>query len=390
VPAREALGLPERTVLHAGPPLAWERACPPVQTAILCAIRSEGWAPDDPAARRLVEEGAVALAPCHHAGAAGPMTGIVTASMPVFVVENRTRGNRAAATINEGLGKVLRFGANDESVVSRLGWLAREAGPLLGAALRGTGGLDLRAVMAQALRMGDEMHQRNLAASSLFARALMPHLARATTDMAAVARLAEFIGGNDQFFLNLAMAAAKAATDPCLAVAGSTMVATMARNGTDFGIRVAGLGERWFTAPVNTPQGLYFPGFGAADANPDLGDSAIVETVGLGAFAMAASPAVVRFLGAGGLRDALRITEEMGEITLGEHPHFRIPTLDDRGAPVGIDVRKVVETGITPLINTGIAGRMPGTGQIGAGVVQAPLACFEQALEAMAAARASA
>jgi Protein of unknown function (DUF1116) len=387
VPAREALGLPARTVLHAGPPLAWERASPPVQTAILCAIRYEGWATEDTAARRLVEDGAVTLTPCHHAGAAGPMTGLVTASMPVFVVENRPRGNRAYATINEGLGKVLRFGANDESVVTRLRWLADEAGPLLGAAIRGTGGLDLRAVMAQALRMGDEMHQRNLAASSLLARALMPHLARAAADTAAVARLAEFIGGNDQFFLNLAMAAAKASADPCLEVAGSTMVATMARNGTDFGIRVAGLGARWFTAPVNTPQGLYFPGFSAADANPDMGDSAIVETVGLGAFAMAASPAVVRFVGAGGLRDAIRVTDEMGEITLGEHPHFRIPTLDDRGTPVGIDIRKVVETGITPLINTGIAGRTPGTGQIGAGVVRAPLACFEQALEAMAAAR---
>ena len=389
VPAREALGLPARTVLHAGPPLTWERACPPVQTAILCAIRYEGWATDDAVARRLVEDGAVTLTPCHHAGAAGPMTGMVTASMPVFVVENRPRGNRAFATINEGLGKVLRFGANDESVVTRLRWLADEAGPLLGAAVRATGGVDLRAVMAQALRMGDEMHQRNLAASSLLARALMPHLARAAADTAAVARLAEFIGGNDQFFLNLAMAAAKASADPCLEVAGSTMVATMARNGTDFGIRVAGLGARWFTAPVNTPQGLYFPGFSAADANPDMGDSAIVETVGLGAFAMAASPAVVRFVGAGGLRDAIRVTEEMGEITLGEHPHFRIPTLDDRGTPVGIDIRKVVETGITPLINTGIAGRAPGTGQIGAGVVRAPLACFEQALEAMAAARAA-
>ena len=383
-PAREALGLDEHTVLHSGPPLPWERACPTVQAAILCAIRYEGWAADDAVARRLVESGRVTLSPCHHAGAAGPMTGIITASMPVFVVVNRQGGNRAHATVNEGLGKVLRFGANDASVIARLDWLAREAGPLLGAALRSAGGLDLRALMAQALRMGDEMHQRNIAASALLARALMPHLARVTAETGPVARVADFIAGNDQFFLNLGMAAAKAAADPCLEIAGSTMVATMARNGTDFGIRVAGLGPRWFTAPVNTPEGLYFPGFTAADANPDMGDSAIVETVGLGAFAMAASPAVVRFVGAGGLRDAVRVTEEMAEITLGEHPHFRIPALDERGTPVGIDIRKVVETGITPLINTGIAGRAPGTGQIGAGVVRAPLACFEQALEAVA------
>ena len=384
VPARAALGLDERTVLHSGPPLPWEHASPPVQAAVLCAIRYEGWAADDAAGRRLVESGRVSLKPCHHAGAAGPMTGIITASMPVFVVENRPLGNRAHATVNEGLGKVLRFGANDASVIARLGWLAREAGPVLGVALREAGGLDLRALMAQAIRMGDEMHQRNIAASALLARALLPHVARAVPDTGAVARIADFIAGNDQFFLNLAMAAAKAAADPCLEIPGSTMVATMARNGTDFGVRVAGLGDRWFTAPVNTPEGLYFPGFTAADANPDLGDSAIVETVGLGAFAMAASPAVVRFVGAGGFRDAVRVTEEMAEITLGEHPHFRMPNLDDRGVPVGIDIRKVVETGVTPLINTGIAGRTPGTGQIGAGMVRAPLACFEQALDAFA------
>jgi len=241
--------------------------------------------------------------------------------------------------------------------------------------------------MAQALRMGDEMHQRNIAALSLLARVLMPHLARAGKDQDALARVAEFMAGNDQFFLNLAMAAGKASADPCLDVAGSTVVATMARNGTDFGIRVAGLGDRWFTAPVNTPQGLYFPGFGPEDANPDIGDSAIIETIGLGGFAMAASPAVAAFVGAGGFRQAVAVTEEMAEICVGEHPRFRIPALDDRGSPVGIDVRKVVETGITPLINTGIAGRRPGTGQIGAGVVRAPLACFEQALEALAAAR---
>jgi hypothetical protein len=386
-PAGEALGLIGRVVLHSGPPLPWARACATVQAAVLCAIRYEGWASTDDEARERLLRGEIALGPCHHAGAVGPMTGIVTPSMPVFVVEDRAGGGRAAATINEGLGKVLRFGANDPSVIERLRWLAAEAGPRLGTAIRGAGGIDLRAIMAQAVRMGDEMHQRNAAASSLFARALMPHLARVGAPPEAVARVAEFIAGNDQFFLNLAMAAGKAGADPCLGVAGSTMVATMARNGTDFGIRVAGLGDRWFTAPVLLPRGLYFPGFSADDANPDMGDSAIVETIGLGAFAMAASPAVVRFVGAGGMAEAIDVTEQMDEICLGEHPHFRMPTLDDRGTPVGIDVRRVVETGIAPLINTGIAGRVPGTGQIGAGVVRAPLACFEAALEALAEAR---
>ena len=387
LPAEQAMGLTGRTVLHAGPPLSWDRACPTIQAAVLCAVRYEGWAPDDATALDLVLRGQVRVGPCHHLGAVGPMTGIITPSMPVFVVENRAHGNRGYVTINEGLGRVLRFGANDESVVERLRWLHREAGPVLGAALRASGGIDLRVLMAQALRMGDEMHQRNVAASCLLARALMGHLARAGAgaDAQAVARVADFIAGNDQFFLNIAMAAGKASTDPCLGISDSTMVATMARNGTDFGIRVAGLGDRWFTAPVEMPQGLYFPGFGPEDANPDMGDSAIVETMGLGGFAMAASPAVARFVGAGGMQEAIRATEEMAEICLGEHPHFRIPALDERGTPVGIDIRKVLETGITPLINTGIAGKKPGIGQIGAGVARAPLHCFEQALEAFSA-----
>jgi hypothetical protein len=384
-PAREALELPDRVVLHAGPPLAWERATAPVRAAILCAIRYEGWAANDDAAAELVREGHVRIGPCHHWRAVGPMTGIITASMPVFVVENRVHGNRAHVTINEGLGKVLRFGANDASVLARLHWLASEAGPLLGAALRAANGLELRPLMAQAVRMGDEMHQRNVAASSLLARALMPHVARVADRHHAVARLAEFIAGNDQFFLNVAMAAGKAMADPANGVAGSTLVTTMARNGTDFGIRVSALGERWFTAPVETPVGLYFPGYSADDANPDMGDSAIVETIGLGGGAMAASPAVARFIGAGGMAEAFAATAEIREICHGDHPHFRITTLDERGAPAGIDVLKVVETGIAPLINTGIAGRIAGTGQVGAGVVRAPLGCFAAALEALAA-----
>jgi Protein of unknown function (DUF1116) len=386
-PAWEALSLPAQTVLHAGPPVPWARMCEPMRAAVLCAIRYEGWAANDDAATALVERNEIALAPCHHWRAVGPMTGIITGSMPVFVVTNRSHGNHAHATINEGLGKVLRFGANDESVVARLRWLATEAGPLLGAALRAAGGILLRPLMAQALRMGDEMHQRNLAASALLGRALMPHVARAAGRHGAAARLAEFLAGNDQFFLNVAMAAAKAMADHASGVPDSTLVTTMARNGTDFGIRVSALGERWFTAPAPSAVGLYFPGFSAADAHPDMGDSAIVETVGLGGSAMAASPAAARFVGAGGIAEAVAIGEEAREICAGEHPHFRIPALDDRGAPVGIDVRLVVETGVTPLINTGIAGRRAGTGQVGAGVVRAPLACFEQALLALADAR---
>jgi hypothetical protein len=386
VPAASALGLEPHTVLHAGPPIAWEAMCPMLQGAVVGALRYEGWAGSDGEATALAAGGGVRFEPGHHRGAVGPMTGLITRSMPVLVVENRAFGTRACVTLNEGLGKVLRFGATDDAVLVRLAWLRDEAGPLLGRALRRVDGLDLRPLMAQALAMGDELHQRNVAASALLVRALAPALVREATGPA-LERLLDFLVGNDQFFLNLAMAAAKAATEAIAEVPGATVVSVMARNGTEFGIRVAGCGSRWLTAPVATPEGLFFPGFGPPDANPDIGDSAIVETIGLGGMAMAASPAVARFIGAGGLGQALRITDEMREITLGEHPYLRIATQDGRGAPLGIDVRRVVATGITPLINTGIAGRKPGTGQVGAGIVRAPLACFTAAVEALAAAR---
>jgi hypothetical protein len=384
LPAGQALGLEAGTLLHAGPPVAWGAMGPPMRGAVLGALRHEGWRGEEEDVGAALARGDLRLLPCHHRGAVGPMTGLVTRSMPVLLVEDRAGGGRAAVTVNEGLGRVLRFGAHDETVLARLAWLRDEAGPLLGRALRRAGGVPLRPLMAQALLMGDEMHQRNVAASALLLRALLPALAPEAGP--ALARLAAFAAGNDQFFLNVAMAAAKATTEAAASVPRATVVTAMARNGVEFGIRVAGAGARWFTAPVATPEGLFFPGFGPADASPDLGDSAIVETVGLGGMAMAASPAVARFVGAGGLAAALRVTEEMREITLAEHPHFRIPTQEDRGAPLGIDVRRVVETGITPLINTGIAGRRAGTGQVGAGVVRAPLGCFTAALEALAAA----
>jgi len=281
--------------------------------------------------------------------------------------------------LNEGLGKVMRFGGNDAEVLARLAWLRDEFGPLFGAALRAAGGVPLNPLIARGLAMGDEMHQRNVACTSLLLRILAPWFAEKGNGSSLV-RALQFISGNDQFFLNVAMAMGKSILDPAQGVAGSSVVTAMSRNGTDFGIRVAGLGERWFTAPVEMPQGLYFPGYSAADANPDIGDSAILEAVGLGAFAMAAAPAVAGFVGAGGFADALGYTRSMGEIALARHPKWTIPALEFAGTPAGIDIRRVAETGIAPAINTGIAHRKAGVGQVGAGVARAPLACFEQAL----------
>jgi hypothetical protein len=358
----------ERLILHAGPPVEWVRMCGPLRGAVCGAIVFEGWAPDLVAAERLVESGGVRFAPNHHFGAVGPMTGITTRSQPLMIVENRAFGNRALCAINEGLGKVMRFGGNDAEVLARLAWLRDELGPLLDRALQAQP-VALSPVIARGLTMGDEMHQRNIACSSLLMRAL------------------GFIGGNDQFFLNVGMAMGKSITDPANGIANSTIVTVMCRNGTDFGVRVSGLGERWFTAPVEMPQGLFFPGYSAADANPDIGDSAIVEAIGLGAFAMAAAPAVAGFVGAGGFEDAVGYTRSMAEISATRNPKWQIPALEFAGTPTGIDIRRVVETGIAPAINTGIAHKRAGVGQVGAGIARAPLACFEQALTAFADAR---
>jgi hypothetical protein len=312
------------------------------------------------------------------------MAGITTASMPVFVVENRAAGNRAYSTLNEGLGKVLRYGAFSDEVLDRLHWFRAVLGPALGEAVRRAGGLDVRATIAQALQMGDECHNRNRAASALLIKALAPHVAALGLPAAERERILAFAGGNEHFFLNLGMAACKAAADAAHGVPGSSLVTTMARNGTDFGIRVSGLGDRWFTAAAATPVGLYFSGYGPADANPDIGDSAITETAGIGGFAMGGAPAIVQFVG-GTPADALRYTRLMYEITVAESETYRLPALDFRGTPTGIDVRLVMQTGILPQINTGIAHRQPGVGQIGAGLVNPPRACFEAALVALAA-----
>jgi hypothetical protein len=385
VPAAQAIPtLGEHTILHAGPPIEWARMCGPMRGAVMGIAVFEGWAPDLATAGSMADGGEFSFHPNHHFNAVGPMTGLTTLSQPVLVVENRTFGNRAYCTINEGLGKVMRFGGNDKEVLDRLAWLRDVLGPAMGATLREMGGMALKSTVAQGLTMGDEMHQRNVACSGLTLRELAPVMAGNANDSAALAEMLTFIGGNHQFFLNIAMALGKALMDPVRDIDGSSVVTAMSRNGTDFGIRVSGTGDTWFVAPVEQPEGLYFPGFTEADANPDMGDSTIIETIGLGGFAMAAAPAVAGFVGAGSASEAANFTRAMGEITVAENPEWTIPALDYQGVPAAIDIRLVVETGRTPTINTGIAHREQGVGQVGAGVVRAPMDCFEQALVSFA------
>jgi hypothetical protein len=385
-PAHEMVpALRDRMLLHAGPPLGWAEMTGPMQGAAIGAALYEGWADTPEGAEILLAGGGVTFVPCHQVGGVGPMGGITSGSMPLLVVEERTGGGTAFCTLNEGVGRVLRFGAYGPEVLDRLRWLRDATGPALGAAVRLGDGIDLRSIMSRALTMGDEMHQRNVAATLLLLREVAPLLARAELPSDQHAAAVGFVGQTDQFFLNVAMAACKAIADASHAAgAESSLVTAMSRNGVSFGVRLGGTGDRWFTAPVNTPEGLYFGGYSASDGNPDIGDSAITETVGVGAFCMAAAPAVVPYVGAGGFGDAIRITNEMLEITANRNQEFAIPALDFGGAPTGIDARLVVATGIEPIINTGIAHRQAGVGQVGAGTVRAPVACFEQAVVALA------
>ncbi|HVR99332.1 MAG TPA: DUF1116 domain-containing protein [Thermoanaerobaculia bacterium] len=376
-------GMRDNLLLHAGPPIAWERMSGPLRGAVIGALIFEGLAGNEAEAVARVERDEVEFAPCHHHAAVGPMAGVTSPSMQVWVVEDAVHGHRTFSNLNEGYGKVLRYGAFDREVITRLGWMNETMAPVLARALASAGGIDMRALLAEALHMGDEGHNRNKAGSILFLKLLAPHIAKVAPDSTAASEILRFLGDNALSVLNPVMAACKAMADAAHGVEGSTIVSTMARNGTDFGIRVSGLGDRWLTAPAMVPDGLYFPGFSSADANPDIGDSTITETAGIGAFAMATAPAIVTFIG-GTPQDALHATLEMYEITAAEHPHFTIPALGFRGTPVGIDLRKVVELGITPRVNTGIAHRQAGIGQIGAGLVRPPMAVFEEALTAFA------
>ena len=375
-PAGELLPeLDDHSIGHAGPPIAWADMCGPMQGAVMGAAVYEGMASTLEEAAEMAASGKIRFISNHS---------MHTRSMPLWVVRNKTFGNCAYSTFNEGIGKVMRFGANSQEVIDRLRWIQNDLGPAMKRALAQAGPVSLKLIISRALAMGDEMHQRNVAASSLLTRELAPYLANAVEDPAERFRILSFLSTNDQFFLNLAMAAGKATMDPVRDIPHCSVVTAMSRNGTNFGIQVSALGDRWFQAPACMPVGLYFPGYTEADANPDMGDSAICETFGIGGFAMASSPAVVRFVGAGNINSAMKYSRDMMEITVGENDAYVMPTMDFTGTGTGIDIRKVIETGILPVINTGMAHKKPGVGQVGAGVVKPPMECFEQALYALA------
>ena len=374
-------GMTKKTILHAGPPIKWEKMSGPLKGAVIGALIYEGLAVDEKEAAKLAASGEISYDPCHHHNTVGPMAGVVSALMPVWILQNKKYGNYSYCTLNEGLGKVLRYGAYSDEVIKRLKWIENLLAPLLRQVLKLHGPIDLKTMITQALQMGDEGHNRNRAGTSLLIRELAPYIIQTKFSEKEKIEVLKFIDSNDHFFLNLTMPACKCTLDAAKGVEFSTIVTTMARNGTEFGIMVSGLGDRWFTGPAGIVDGLLFPGYTPEDANPDIGDSVIAETAGIGGFAMAAAPAIVQFVG-GTAKDAVNFTLKMYEITAAENNIYKIPALDFRGTPTGIDIRKVVETGILPSINTGIAHKNPGIGQVGAGLVKPPMNCFEDALQA--------
>lgn len=380
-------GMRDYLLLHAGPPLEWERASGPMRGAIIGAIIYEGWASTPEEAERLVKSGQVSFEPNHHYSAVGPMCGIISPNMPVYEVYDRKWGNKTYSNLNEGIGKVLRYGAYDKEVLDRLRWMSEVLYPVLEATIREIrsekDGVSLKAIIAQALQMGDDCHNRYNAATSLFLREITPYMMRTDLDKKMIIEAYNFMNANNFTMLNLGMAAAKAMTLAAHKIEYSTIVTVMSRNGTDTGIWVSALGDRWFTAPAPIPKGVWFPGFTDADANPDLGDSSITETAGFGGFAMAAAPAIVSWVG-GSVQLAIETTRKMYEITYAKHKYFQIPYLNFQGTPTGIDVRKVLKTGITPTINTGVAHKEAGIGQIGAGIVSFPIEMFKEAFKAFA------
>jgi hypothetical protein len=376
-------GIHENMLVHAGPPVTWERMSGPMRGAMIGALIFEGKAKDDKEAEKMLASGKIEFSPCHEHMCTGPMAGVISPSMLVYVVENQTHKIKCFSNLNEGRGKVLRMGAYSQEVVEKLHWMEATLGPTIKAALEESGGIDIRTILAKALHMGDDGHNRLDAASILWTAQLAPLIAKTAKDSATAFEVIKFLGENALSILNPVMAGCKSMTAAAHDIEGSTIVTIMARNGTDYGIKVSGMGDQWFTAQAPVVKALYFPGFKESDACRDIGDSVITETAGIGGFAMAAAPALVTFIG-GEPRDAINTTLDMYEITYSEHKQFTIPYLDFRGTPTGIDIRKVVEKGITPRVNTGVAHKDPGVGQVGAGVVSAPMSVFEEALVAYA------
>ena len=385
IPAGEAMKLPSHTILHSGPPISWEKMCGPQKRAVLGAIQFEGWAKNENEAIKFVEKEMVNLCPCHKYNAVGPMTGIISPSMPVLVTRNDSYGNYGFSTFNEGRGNALWFGVCDKETLERLQWIRYTLGPAMKAAIKKHGPINVFDIVEQGVQMGDECHARHVASTALLLKRLMPAMLEAGISGKTVASIIRFMDENSHFFLNFTLAAVKVTMDSAHNIPYSTIVTAMSRNGVDFMLRVAGLGNNWLVAPVSAmDKAVYYTGFTAADAAGDIGDSAIIETCGLGGMAIASAPSMASFVG-DMFSDEITAIRKLGAITLATHDRFRMPAMDTENTPLGIDLLRVVETRVVPFITTGILHETSSTvGQIGTGVANAPVTLFDQALVALA------
>lgn len=367
----------KNSISHAGPPIDWNRMCGPMRGAIVGTMIFEGFATTWNDAVELIRKGGIDFSSNHDHDAVGPMAGVISPSLPILVVKDLSNGKTCYARFVENR---VQFGLFDQESVKVLRFWSEKLSPLLGKAIRRSKGIDLKPMMARALHMGDELHNRPAAGTLLFSSAILPHLLKVCS-LNEVLEITKYLSENDIFFLCMSMAACKAITKAAHGIQFSTVVTVMARNGTTFGIKVSGLGDDWFTGEANMIKGLYFPGYSQEDANPDIGDSAITETAGIGAFALAGSPAILALIG-GSAEDAIKYTYEMRKITNSLNDTFTLPIINFQGTATGIDIRKVMRTGITPVIDTAIAHKHEGGGYIGAGLVRAPVEPFKNALHA--------
>ncbi|MGD0727938.1 MAG: DUF1116 domain-containing protein [Spirochaetia bacterium] len=380
-PALEVIpGMRDRLVLHSGPPVDWKRMCGAQRGAAIGMCIFEGWAKDHEEAARRIEAGEISFEPNHHHSTVGPMAGTITPHMWVWVVENKAFGNRAFCRQVESF---QQFGDYSPQALSALVSWRDVWGPALRAAVRKMGGVPLKPLITRALQMGDEMHNRVVASSSIFTNAVAPALVESGLPAEQVVATLRYAGNHPFLFLGLSMAAAKSAADPARGVEASSMVTAMARNGTEFGIQVSGLEGEWFTAPAPRVKGLFLPGWKDEDAGADMGDSAITETVGWGGFVIGGAPGILSFTG-GTAAEALAFSRDMHRISVARSPEFLMPALDFEGTGVGIDIRKVVQTNMLPVIDTAIAHKEPGHGIIGGGIVRPPMECFTKALKRFA------
>lgn len=384
-PAGEVVpGFSANTILTSGASLEWDQYRGGQRAAVLGGAMFEGLATSEEDAEAAIRAGEILVRPCQPYACAGSLAGVYTASMPVLVVENAATGNRAFCNLFEGVSPHrLNYGVYNDEVRRSLLFLGDAIGPLLGEAIRFLGGIPLAPLMRRALHMGDELHSRNTAATLLFTRELVPALveldgSRHTDVIAAF----DYLRSSDYFFLRLSMAASKAAADAAHGVEGSSVVTGMVFNCRDFAIRVSGLGDEWFRGPLPVKFGAkLFEGHREEEIEFMGGESTLNETVGLGGFAQAAAFPLQDYQG-GTPERMVEANLAMYDITVAEHPDFRIPFLGFRGVPVGIDVYLVGSTGITPVLDIGIAGSSGG--QIGAGSFRAPLEPFVAAAVAHA------